>query len=164
MAKFSTGLRQAMVAGGGILNALNGGRLRIFCAASDPSNPQTSAVDAPMTADAAETGTLMLELTAGGDGVTGLTLAAVGGGLLKKQDGQTWLCANVLHSGPINYWRFVAPGDTAGASQTEARIQGTIGITRGDMLVSGLEVSQGASWILNHFDIEAPASNDAGAP
>lgn len=160
MAKFSTGLRQAMLEGPGVKAALDGGRLRIFCAASDPADADGTAVDPPATADAAETGTLMLELTVGGDGATGLNLVAENG-VLRKQEGQVWMCANALHTGPLHYWRFVPASATTGESATEARIQGTVGLVLGDMLVTSLMVQQGTPWTLSHFDIDIPASGDA---
>lgn len=163
MAKFSTQLRREMLSGGGLLAALNGGKLRIFCAASDPANPVATAVDAPASADDAETGTLMLELTGGGDGVTGLRLEA-DGVVVKKDSSQDWLCAGALHDGPVHYWRLVGPSDTGGQSQSEARVQGTVGIARGDMLASSLTVTQGAPWALNFFDIEAPAESGPLSP
>lgn len=160
MALYSKALRQAMADGSGFAGALNGGRIRVFCAASDPSDPTGTAVAAPVTADAAETGTLMAELTLGGDGNTGLSLTHTGAGTLEKPSGASWLCASVLHSGPIDYWRFVGPGDTGAESDTQPRMQGTIGRYQADMIVAEARVTQGNPWPLDSFVHLIPAVSD----
>lgn len=156
-AKFSTGLRRKLLTGPGLLGALQGARLRVFCAASDPSDVAGTRVDVPATADAAETGTLMLECTVGGDGVTGATFVDGGAGLARLQDGQTLVAPAGLHDGPIHYWRLVLDGDSRGESQTDVRVQGTVGLVTGEMLVTDLTVQSGAAWSLNHCSVEIPA-------
>lgn len=156
-AKFSTGLRSKLLNGPGLISALQGARLRVFCAASDPAHADTTRVDVPATADAAEAGTLMLECTIGGDGVTGATFVDGGAGIAKLAAGQTLIAPAGLADGPIHYWRLVLDTDTHGESDTDVRVQGTVGLVTGEMLVTDVNIQAGAAWSLNHCSVEIPA-------
>jgi hypothetical protein len=98
---------------------------------------------APLTADAAVTGTLITKISNNSVPATGLTWEAASvGGVLAKKATETWSGVN-QSSATATHYRLVAAGDTGVASTTQARVQGTIGTGNGDMnfgtnvLVSG---------------------------
>lgn len=144
MAKFSTGLRNGMLSGLSLKAALNGGSLILF------SGP------VPPTADAAATGTVLMSLTVGGDGTTGLTFGSAADGVISKSEAEVWATSAVDISGTISYFRFVSSTDSGGDSTTEARIQGTAGIVGTDLVLTSTEVTAGQPWTLNYFNVALP--------
>lgn len=145
MAKFSTGLRNGMLSNTGFTEALDGGVLKIF-----------SATTPPATADDAETGTLLMVLTAGGDGVTGLTFEPPADGILTKTASEVWMTDAVIASGTCTYFRFVLPSDTGASSTTAPRVQGSIGLMNSDMNLTSTAVTAGEPWTLNYFSVGLP--------
>lgn len=144
MAKFSTGLRNAMMGSSGCKALLTGGTLRIFSGTS------------PLSADDAEDGTLLMELTAGGTGA-GLTFAEPTDARLSKATGEVWMTNSTEASGTATYFRFVAAGDDPlDSSSSSIRIQGTVGEVASDMNVTDPEITSGEPWVLNHFRIGLP--------
>ena len=144
MAKFSTGLRNGMLSGLNLKAALNGGSLLLF------SGP------VPATADAAETGTVLMSLTVGGNGTTGLSFGTAENGVISKSETEVWATSAVDTSGTISYFRFVSSTDSGGDSTTEARIQGTAGIVGTDLVLTSTEVTAGQPWTLNYFNVALP--------
>lgn len=145
MAKFSTGLRNGMLNDTGFLEALDGGVLKVY-----------SAVTPPATADDAVTGTLLMTLTAGGDGVTGLTFEAPVDGLLTKSVSQVWMTDAVNVSGSCTYFRFVLPSDAGASSTTAPRVQGSVGLMGADMNLTSTAVTATEPWTLNYFSVGLP--------
>ena len=146
MAKFSTGLRNGMLTDVGFLEALDGGVLKIF-----------SAQDVPASADAAETGVLLMTLTAGGDGTTGLTFDPPVAGVLSKSPSEVWMTPSVDTAGTCAYFRFVAQNDDGTASDTAPRVQGTVGAIGADMNLTNTTVTAGTPWTLNYFHVGLPS-------
>lgn len=144
MAKFSTGLRNGMLSGLSLKAALDGGSLILF------SGP------VPPTADAAATGTVLMSLTVGGNGTTGLTFGSAADGVISKSEAEVWATSAVAASGTISYFRFVSSADSGGDSTTEARIQGTAGIVGTDLVLTSAEVTAGQPWTLNYFNVALP--------
>lgn len=144
MAKFSTGLRNGMLSGLSLKAALDGGSLILF------SGP------VPPTADAAATGTVLMSLTVGGNGTTGLTFGSAADGVISKSEAEVWATSAVDTSGTISYFRFVSSTDSGGDSTTEARIQGTAGIVGTDLVLTSAEVTAGQPWTLNYFNVALP--------
>lgn len=144
MAKFSTGLRNAMMGSSGCKELLTGGTLRIFSGTP------------PLSADDAEDGELLMELTAGGTGA-GLSFAEPSGAKLSKAVGEVWMTDSTEASGTATHFRFVAAGDDPMDSSGDMiRIQGTVGEVASDMNVTDPEIASGEPWILNHFRIGLP--------
>ena len=145
MAKFSTGLRNAMMGSSGCKELLTGGTLRIFSGTP------------PLSADDAEDGELLMELTAGGAPGAGLSFAEPSGAKLSKAVGEVWMTDSTEASGTATYFRFVAAGDDPMDSSGDMiRIQGTVGEVASDMNVTDPEIASGEPWILNHFRIGLP--------
>lgn len=149
MAKFSTALRSGMLNDTGLKALLDGGVLRVFSVAS----PEV----APANADAAETGTLLMELSAGGTGA-GLTFDAPDGAVISKAVGEVWMTSSVDVSGRCAYFRFVLIADDGSEDDTAPRIQGTCGVVGADMVLTSLDVADGLPWTLNFFSVALPSA------
>lgn len=141
--KVSTGLRDAMLASDSLKGMLDGGKIRIFGGT------------APVTADDAETGTLLCEISVNstGDGITMDTYAV--SGVLMKNPAEVWSGVNTATSTATHY-RHVAVGDTNGLSTTEARIQGTVGLSGADLNLSSVNLVSGATQTIDYYSIALP--------
>lgn len=141
--KASTGLRNALMVTGSLKDTLDGGKIRIFGGT------------APATADEAESGTLLVELTLNSEG-TGLSFESTAtNGTLVKDPAEVWSGTNV-GTGTATYYRFVAAGDTGAASGTDARVQGTVGISGADMNLSNINLVSGAPQLLDFYSLTLP--------
>lgn len=141
--QLSTGLRDIMMASGSLRGALNGGKIHIYAGAVPPF------------ADSAESGTILCTITGNGDG-SGLEFnLESAGGVLAKDPAQPWQGSNLV-GGIATHYRFVAPGDTGGASSTEARIQGSVGVIGKDMNLSSAELISGAVTPIDYFVLTIP--------
>lgn len=120
MALKSTGLSTYVAVTGSIKAGLDSGFLYLF------SGP------VPASADAAIDGSsvMLVKISNGGDGTTGLTFSATAtGGVLTKTSSETWE-GTVAATGTATFYRFCESGDAGtGASTTAKRIQGTVGTT-----------------------------------
>lgn len=142
--KLSTGLAAHLAGTGSMLGALDGGFINIYSGA------------VPADADASlGSATLLCTLTLGGDGTTGLTLEA-SGRLVRKPAAAAWSGTNAA-SGTATFYRHVVSGDTGGASTTEKRTQGTVGLTNAaDMTLVDVSFVSAASFPLNSYVLEQP--------
>ena len=145
MAKFSSGLRNGMLAATGFSAALSGNsELRIFAGAS-----------APASADDAETGTLLMTLSANGAGV-GLSFGAPADGAVSKTPAETWMTTSTDAAGTCKYFRLVDTADVGDLSATAPRVQGSIGLVGADMNLTDAVVAAGVPWTLNYFAVGLP--------
>jgi hypothetical protein len=142
--KMSTYLCNYLLSTGGIrqvFNAANVTELRIL----------TGAV--PATADAAQTGTVAA-LVIGT--ATNLSFAASSTvGVLAKETA-VWADTTGTNAGGVaTYYRLVQHGDAGALNQTgtftDARIQGTIGLTGTDMIVGNTTIAANAAFTVNTF-------------
>lgn len=93
--------------------------------------------------DALGSATLLGIFTKDDDGVTGLTMAATAvNGVLQKNSAEVWL-STLVGTGTASFYRMSAAGDTGGASTTEPRVQGTVGIVNADLLFSSVDFVSG---------------------
>ena len=148
MAKFSTGMRDAMIDGSSAKALLTGCVMRIYEASA-----------APADADAAETGTLLMVLSAGGTGAGFSFDAVTGEAALVRAAAQVWKTDAIGAGGTMSYFRMVAPTDNGAQSTSAVRVQGTVGAAAGaDMMVSNADVVAGGPWILNYFRLTLPTA------
>lgn len=119
--RLSTGARNAMVDSTGLRAALADGTMKIFSGSQ------------PTTADNAEQGTLLLQVTedAGsftpGSATNGLEFDAAADGAIEKAAAEIWRGLAVAE-GTAGWFRFQANAlDAGGASTTLVRIDGTVG-------------------------------------
>jgi hypothetical protein len=117
---------------------------------------------APATADAAETGVLLLRLTKSSGAVTAGTSAngnnfdAIASGVLSK-DANVWSGVG-LADGTAAYWRAYDNGLITGESTTSKRCQGTCATSGGDFTMSSTSIVTSATVTLDTFNITQPAS------
>ena len=105
----------------------------------------------PATADASIGSATLLCTVSNASGGTGLLWEAASvGGVLAKKVSETWSGTNVA-GGTATFFRLVAAGDTAGASTTEARIQGTIAAGGADMNLGTTLLVNAATFTVNYF-------------
>lgn len=144
MAHFSTGLRNSILDNTGVRSLLAGGTLKIFSGT------------VPASADDAEAGTLLATYTLNGDGTTGLTFDAPAAGVLPKAAAEVWSTAAAAASGAAAYFRFVGSADTAAASATEPRVQGTVGTVGTDMVLASTAFVAGQPYTMKYMSIGLP--------
>lgn len=144
--KISTGLRNHMAVTGSMRSAFNAAsRLSIFGGSE------------VATADADATGaTLLCVIT--GPAAAGLEFEATAtDGVLAKLASQVWSGTN-LASGTATWFRFEETGDSRGASTTQKRIQGNIGIAMGDMVFIQNVLVSGNTKTIDGGGITIPAA------
>ena len=148
MAKFSTGMRDAMINGSSAKALLTGCVMRIYKASA-----------APADADAAATGTLLMVLSAGGTGAGFSFDAVTGEAALVRAAAEVWKTNAIGADGTMRYFRMVAPTDNGAQSTSAVRVQGKVGTAAGaDMMVSNADVVAGGPWILNYFRLTLPTA------
>lgn len=146
MAKFSTGLRAAMMSTGSALSVLNnaGMHVRIYAASV-----------VPQTADEAESGTILMTVDGG---MADLQLELLAGtASLVRDPSQTWKCDSVTTTGVMRYFRMCPTSDDGSVDAEAIRIQGTIGTVPGaDLVVTDVNVTAAQEWVLNYFRLTLP--------
>ena len=115
----------------------------------------------PISADSAVTGTLLGTVTVSGAAFTpgsptaGLAFDAPSGKTLSKAAAEVWQFKGIA-AGTIGYFRLLGNAVDAGATSTSLpRIDGTIGITTGDMKLSTVTSTVGATITIDTFVISA---------
>lgn len=113
----------------------------------------------PATANAAVTGTLLGRVTLDGGAFTegvatnGLEFDAPVSGVLSKAAAETWRFTG-LANGVAGWFRLRGNAVDSGAlSTTLPRIDGSIGSTSGDMLLSNVNITTGAPSTIDVFNI-----------
>ena len=144
--RLSTGLRSKMLNGdinGGMKGALSGGTIRIY------SGPQ------PISADAPATGTLLGIVTVEGAG-GGLHFDTSTDGTLSKAAAEHWKF-NGIAAGTAGWFRFTADGGFPDSnSSVEARIDGTIATSGGDVSITNVAITVGSPNTVDAFSFTLP--------
>ena len=109
----------------------------------------------PSTADLAETGTLLIEITINA-GVfasgNGLVFEDRAGGVIGKKASDVW-SGTGLAAANMGWWRLYDSSVSTGASTTAIRCDGSIGLSGANMNVSNLAVTVGVLSTLNDFTV-----------
>ena len=153
--KVSTGLKRQML--GSVLGSvtdtisLAAGVLRVY------SGTQ------PATADAAVTGTLLLQVTVGsGAFVHGVTTNGLdfelSGTTLVKSTSEVWSGIG-LAAGTAGWFRFCGnPSDAGGSSTTLPRIDGRVATSGAELNLSNLSIQVGATTTVDSFSLAFPST------
>ena len=145
--RLSTGLRAAMLNGGvngGVKGALDGGFIDIY------SGPQ------PVSADTGATGTLLATVSVNAEG-GGLHFDTTASGTLAKAAGENWKFTG-LAVGTAGWFRFYPKGGSPGAASTaEARFDGSIASSGGDVSLSNVSIAVGSPGTIDGFGFSLPA-------
>lgn len=143
-ARFSTGLRNALLVTGSLRTALANGELRIY------SGPVPASVDNAISVS----NTLLCVIKAeAGAGINLDTTAS--GGLVTKAPAEVW-SGDVITSGTATFYRHVLPSDTGVGSATAPRIQGTVGIAGQNMNLSNPALVSGALQRIESYVVSLP--------
>lgn len=143
--KFSTGLRNGILATASVASQLNGGFLHIYAGA------------APASADD-DIGAATLLCTVSDNGTAaGVDFEAVAeNAQLLKLASQTWKGANV-ESGTATFFRLVGASDTGAASTSEPRIQGSVGHAGADLNLASTALVATEEQIIDYFAVAVGA-------
>lgn len=118
---------------------------------------------APATASAAETGTKLVSLTKDGGAFTpgsptnGFNFSSAASSGVLTQDGNTYK-GTALATGTAGYFRLYDNDVTTGADASAIRLQGTVGTSGADMIVSTASITAGAVVTLSSFSVTMPGS------
>lgn len=142
--RFSTGLRDGLLAGGALKALLAGGEIRLY------SGP------VPASVDAAIGPSNQVLCTIRNNNGAGLEFeAAAAGGVLSKSASQTWRGTNSA-GGLAAFYRHVLSSDTNAASTTAMRIQGEVAVAGADMSISNPLLVQDAVQTLEAYSVALP--------
>lgn len=115
---------------------------------------------APSSADDAETGTLLLKITkqsgalTPGTATNGLNFDAIVSGVLSKD---SEIHSGVgLADGTAGYYRVYDNAEETGASTSAKRMQGTVGISSSDFLMSSTSITTSATTTLGTHNVTLP--------
>lgn len=117
----------------------------------------------PSSADSAESGTKLVRITVGsgafsaGVATNGLNLGDASAGVVAKETSEVWSGVG-LATGTAGWFRFYANAYTTGASTTAVRFDGACGISTGELRMSSLTVTAGATTTIDSGSITLPAS------
>lgn len=140
--KKSTGLATYLAVTGSIKAALDNKLIYIYAGAE------------PMSADDALSGnTLLVTISVGADGTTGLTFnGTTDAGVLKKTASEAW-SGVVAASGTANFYRMAA-AEPVGASTTDVRMQGSVGTSvLNDLVLTSTALVSGNTQNIDQFQI-----------
>lgn len=150
--RFSTGLRDNMLGGTGLADALAYGAINIY------SGPQ------PASADSAVSGTLLMTISSSGATFTpgataaGLLFGAPSAGVVGKASAQTWSGAG-LTAGTAGWFRFVGNATDAGSGSTALpRIDGSVATSGGDLNMVSTTIAVSTPEVITVFSITLPES------
>lgn len=116
----------------------------------------------PATADTAESGTKLLRLTISsgaftpGSPTNGLNFATAAAGVSEKESAEVWSGVG-LADGTAGWFRCYDNSYTTGASTTAVRWDGVCGVGTGELRLSSLTITTGATTTADTGQITAPA-------
>ena len=144
--KYSSGLRNSMIADQPLRNLLTGSVIRIY------SGP------APATADAAlGSAVLLVEISVNGSGSGVSFESTVSNGTLTKSLSEVWN-GTCVETGTASFFRMVQPTDDGLSSTVDPRIQGTVAVSGADMNITQPNLTNGAVQSLEYFYLTMPES------
>lgn len=138
--KFSTELRRQQCFTGSLMSILNGSVIRIYSGA-----PPANADDA-----LASTNIMLCEVNAGGFGVT-FDPSSNSPQLIKSLT-ELWQ-GDVVAAGQASFFRMLKQSDSGTQTESEVRIQGTVGGPAADLTISNASLVVGAPQRIEYFAI-----------
>jgi hypothetical protein len=145
MAKFSTGLRTAMLGTDDFKSLMDDCKILIY------------AGTVPATADAALGGaTLMYTITVDGDG-TLCTWGTAADGAIAKTAAESWE-GECVAADDMSFFRVVKDADAGDESTSAYRVQGTVDTALADMIVASVAKDVDDPLVLNFFAVALPTN------
>ena len=141
----------AAASGGSVAGIFKNGVIRIYTGAQ------------PSTADAAETGTLLCELSVAsgtfvpGSPENGITFGQVVAGILGKATNEVWSGVNVA-TGTAGWFRIYANDRTLGVSTTTSRLDGACATSGAQMNMSSTALVQNITTTIDGVQLNMPAA------
>lgn len=141
----------AAASGGSVAGIFKNGVIRIYSGAQ------------PANADAAETGTLLCEISANsgvftpGQPDNGITFGQVAGGVLQKAVGEIWSGLNVA-DGTAGWFRIYANSRVLGASTSAVRLDGACATSGAQMNMSSTSLTSGITTTVDGVELTMPAA------
>jgi hypothetical protein len=153
--KFSTGLRNALLgkstgANGSLNDLLTYGIIDIYSGSQ------------PTDADAAETGTKLVRITAGSGAFTpetstnGLEFNDAASAVLSKKTAQVWSGVG-LATGTAGWFRFYDNDVDTGSSTSAVRLDGSVGLSGAQLTLSTTSIESGATITVDSCSISMSA-------
>lgn len=142
--KISTGLAKAMLDTGSFKSNLTGMKLKIYSGTE------------PLTADASLGSAVLLVTISDNGGADPLEFeASAVGNVIEKSSSQVWSGTNVA-SGTASFCRLELASDTGGASSTEIRVQGDVGVAGRFLNLSSVALTDAAVQVVDYLSITMP--------
>ena len=144
--RLSSGVSTGLAGTEGIKSIFNGGLVDIYTGGQ------------PASADYAETGSKLvrISLISGTSATSGLTFGTAAAGLLPKSSA-TW-SGLISLAGVAGWFRLYGTGGTSGSSASERRIDGNVGVSGSDLVLSNTSLSLNATLTIDTFTLGVPAS------
>ena len=144
--RLSTGCRTGMANSSGLREQFEGGFIGVYSGGQ------------PANADAAETGVLLVTIatTSGTGAADGIGFGTAAAGQLPKS-APVW--SGVVGVGGVaGYFRLWDINKTTGSNSTARRIDGNVGVSGSDMVLSNTTLAEGATLTIDQGTFEEPAS------
>ena len=142
--KISTGLAKAMLDTGSLKTNLTGMKLKIY-AGTEPATADSSIGAATLLCTISD---------AGGAGALSFEASAVNN-TIEKLASQVWSGTNVA-SGTATFCRLVLASDSGGASSSEIRVQGDVGVAGKFLNLSSVALTASAVQTVDYLSITMP--------
>jgi hypothetical protein len=141
--RLSTGMQNGMCGSKGLQELFQGGFIGIFSGGQ------------PADANQAEIGNLLTTISSS-SGTAGLTFGTVGSGQLPKNAG-VW-SGLVGTAGIAGWFRLYDANLTTGSSGTAVRMDGNVGISGSDLVLSNTNLNAGATLTIDQATFTEPAA------
>jgi len=141
--RLSTGARTGIASTAGVKDLFDGGFIGIFTGGQ------------PASADDAETGSLLTTISTT-SGTAGISLGTAGTGVLPKS-ADVW-SGLVGTAGVAGWFRLYDSGHLTGTSGTAVRMDGNVGVSGSDMVLSNTNQTVGATLTIDQATFTEPAS------
>lgn len=141
----STGLRNYMLGTGSLKAALNLGFIDFY------TGVQPATADSAIGVDNQK----ICRISVNNSG-TGLTLDTPASGVITKNISEAWTGTVLVPGGQATFFRHVGDADDATASTSQPRIQGSIALAGGDINLSSVALTPGATQTLDYYTIALP--------
>lgn len=141
--RLSTGARTNLAGTDGLKSLFDGGFIAIYSGGQ------------PAAADNAETGNLLTTISAT-SGTGGIELGTAAAGALPK--GSTVISGLIGTAGIAGWFRLYDSNKTTGSNGTANRIDGNIGVSGSDLVLSNTNLVVGATLTIDTFTLEVPTS------
>lgn len=145
--KISTGMANYLLAVGSLKQAMANSMLRVY------SGQEPAAADDGVPGSVE----LLAEFSVDGNG-GGISLdATANGAVITKNPLEAWR-ATAINSGTAVWFRWSPSNDSGGASQSDLRIQGTVGVVGAELNFQSTQFVQGAIQKVDYFAVAMPAN------